>query len=361
MRGRENPLDADVLVVDEASMVDLAMMAKLLRALPLSARLIVLGDRDQLASVDAGAVLGDICGSASHCSAAFGRRLLEVTGHDPGGEGAGPPIADAIVLLRKSYRFREGSGIGQLAGLVNRGDAAGALELLGSRSFPDVTWCSVDTRHDLAAALHSMAAETFPEGVTGGEPQEALHTLDRVRLLCAHRTGPFGIDGVNGLIERRLTAGGLIGAERPWYPGRPVLVTANDYHLRLFNGDLGVVLRDPEAAGALRVFFPAVGGCLRRIPPARLPAHETAYATTVHKSQGTEAERVIVILPNEASPVLTRELLYTGITRARSRIEIWGNASVFAAGVARRVTRSSGLRNALWGRGRPELESSKAQ
>jgi len=133
-----------------------------------------------------------------------------------------------------------------------------------------------------------------------------------------------------------------------------VLVTCNDYHLQLFNGDVGVALPDPEADGALRVFFPAPGGALRRVPPARLPAHETAYATTVHKSQGTEADRVILILPNEPSLVLTRELIYTGITRARARVEIWGSATALEAAVARRITRTSGLRDALWGRWHPQ-------
>jgi exodeoxyribonuclease V alpha subunit len=345
--GRENPLDADVLVVDEASMVDLAMMAKLLRAVPGAARLILLGDRDQLASVEAGAVLGDICGEASRGSAAFGQRLFEATGHDPGGEGGGPPINDAIVLLRKSYRFGEQSGIGRLAWLVNRGDAAAAFDLLASGDFPDVTWRTVETPRSLAEALAPIATQTFPAGAAGG-PEAALGSLDSVRLLCAHRSGPFGVDAVNRLVEHWLRAEGLIGGERPWYRGRPVLVTCNDYHLQLFNGDVGVALPDAEADGALRVFFPAAGGSLRRIPPARLPAHETAYATTVHKSQGTEAERVILILPSEASPVLTRELIYTGITRARARVEIWGARPVFEAAVARRLRRSSGLREALW-------------
>jgi len=344
---RDNPLDADVLVVDEASMVDIAMMAKLLRALPPAARLVLLGDRDQLASVEAGAVLGDICGEAAQCSAAFGRRLLEATGHDPGGEGEGPPIRDAIVLLRKSYRFGEGSGIGRLASLVNRGDGPAAVDLLTGGRCPDVTWRPVETRRALAEALERIAADAFP-GAAGG-PEAVLGALSRVRLLCAHRSGPFGVDAVNGLVEARLRAAGLIAGAPPWYRGRPALVTCNDYHLQLFNGDVGVALPDPEADGALRVFFTAPGGTLRRVPPARLPLHETAYATTVHKSQGTEADRVILILPNDVSPVLTRELLYTGITRARVRAEAWGTPAVFEAAVAHRIVRSSGLRDALWG------------
>jgi exodeoxyribonuclease V alpha subunit len=153
---------------------------------------------------------------------------------------------------------------------------------------------------------------------------------------------------VNRVVEERLHAAGCLPRIGLWYPGRPVLVTANDYHLRLFNGDLGVTLPDPEAEGRLRVVFRGPGGDLRRVAPARLPAHETAYATTVHRSQGTEVECVILILPATPSPVLTRELLYTGITRARARVEVWGTPAVFEAAVAQRLVRSSGLRDALW-------------
>lgn len=351
---RENPLDADVLVVDEASMVDLALMAHLVAALPRTARLVLLGDRDQLASVDAGAVLGDICGEATRCSAAFGQRLAAATGQDPGGAGDGPAIQDAIVLLRKSYRFGAGSGIGRLAGLVNRGEAAAAFDLLAAGGCPDLTWRTVATRRDLTAALESVTAEVLPAVTTGESPEAVLASLGRIRLLCAHRSGPFGVEAVNGLVEARLRAEGRIGPEVPWYRGRPVLVTRNDYHLRLFNGDLGVALPDPEDEGRLRVFFPTSGSGPRRIAPARLPAHETAYAMTVHRSQGTEADRVILILPAEPSPVLTRELIYTAITRARKRVEMWGSGPALEAAVARRVSRTSGLRDALWTRRRPQ-------
>jgi exodeoxyribonuclease V alpha subunit len=345
---RENPLGLDVLVVDEASMVDLALMAKLIRALPPAARLVLVGDRDQLASVEAGAVLGDICGDSPGVSSAFRRRLREATGMDPGGEGEGPPIRDAVMLLKRSYRFGVQSGIGQAARLVNQGDGRQALELLAGGDFPDVTWRAVGTPGELRRALAATAAEAFHDAASAEEPKSALAALDGFRILCARRSGPFGLEAVNGLVEDRLDAAHLISPRSAWYRGRPILVTTNDYHLRLFNGDLGVALPDPEAGQALRVFFRAAEGGLRRIPPARLPVHETAYAATVHKSQGSEAERVLLILPNEASPVMTRELIYTGLTRARSRVEVWGTRAVFEAAVSRRLTRSSGLREALW-------------
>jgi exodeoxyribonuclease V alpha subunit len=252
------------------------------------------------------------------------------------------------MLLQRSYRFGEQSGIGQAARLVNQGEGRQAFELLAGGGFPDVAWRAVETPGELRRALAATAAEVFRDAASAEGPEAALAELDRFRILCAHRSGPFGLEVVNRLVEDRLDAAHLISPRGIWYRGRPVLVTTNDYHLRLFNGDLGVALPDPEAAQALRVFFRAAEGGLRRIPPARLPLHETAYAATVHKSQGSEAERVLLILPNEASPVMTRELIYTGLTRARSRVEVWGTRSVFESAVSRRLTRSSGLRDALW-------------
>jgi len=344
--GRDTPLALDVLVVDEASMVDLGLMAKLLRALPPSARLVLVGDRDQLASVAAGAVLGDICAGPPGCSTAFRARLCAATGDAPGGDGVGPPIRDAIVLLTRSYRFTAGSGIGQAARRVNDGDGPGARAILTSAEVPDAAWRTVESPRQLAQAL----AETVPAAFGGvrAAPEAALASFDRLRILCARRGGPFGVDAVNRVIEERLYAAGRLPRLGLWYPGRPVLVTANDYHLHLFNGDLGIALPDPDVEGRLRVVFRGAGGGLRRYAPARLPAHETAYATTVHRSQGTEADRVILILPDTPGPVLTRELLYTALTRARAQVEVWGTPAAFDAGVAQRILRSSGLRDALW-------------
>jgi exodeoxyribonuclease V alpha subunit len=345
---RENPLALDVLILDEASMVDLALMAKLIRALPREARLVLVGDRDQLASVEAGAVLGDICGDSPVFSPEFRRRLIEATGDDPGGEGEGPRIRDAVVLLQRSYRFGEQSGIGQVARLVNRGEGRQAFDLLAGGHLSDVRWRPVGTPRELRKALAGAAVEGFRETASAAGPEAALTAFDRFRILCAHRSGPFGIEALNGLVEQHLSAERCVAPRGVWYPGRPVIITSNDYHLRLFNGDMGIVWPDPGSGGQLRVSFRGTDRGLRRFTPGRLPAHETAYATTIHKSQGSEAERVLLILPPEVSPVMTRELIYTGITRARSRVEIWGTREVFEAAVARRLTRSSGLRDALW-------------
>jgi exodeoxyribonuclease V alpha subunit len=346
---RDNPLGLEVLILDEASMVDLALMAKLIRALPRMARLVLVGDRDQLASVEAGAVLGDMCGDTPGFSSTFRRRVVEATGDDPGGEGDSPPIRDAVVVLQRSYRFDERSGIGQVARVVNRGDGRHAFQLFAEGGLSDVAWRTVETARDLRRGLASAAPDGFREAALAVAPEAALAALDRFRILCAHRSGPFGLAAVNGLVEECVAAAGLLAPRGVWYRGRPVLVTCNDYHLRLFNGDLGVALPDPQSGQAMRVFFRATQEGLRRIPPARLPAHETAFAATVHKSQGSEAEEIVLILPDKVSPVTTRELIYTAITRARSHVEIWGTRSVFEAAVSQRLARSSGLRDALWG------------
>jgi exodeoxyribonuclease V alpha subunit len=349
---RDNPLALDVLVVDEASMVDLALMTKLIQALPAHARFILLGDRDQLASVEAGAVLGDICGSPGF-SEPFRDRLQALTGEQiPAAEVPGFPLQDSIVLLQHSYRFGPASGIGRLARLVNRGQGSAALELLESGRFTDILWYSLSSfkalREGIGRRVESGFRPYLEQVRAGSAPAEILATFNRFRVLCALRTGPAGVQTLNRLIEDILQDRRLINARSLWYPGRPVMITRNDYNLRLFNGDVGIALEDPQSNGRLRVFFQAADGSLRGFPPRRLPEHQTVYAMTIHKSQGSEFDQVLMVLPFEDSRIMTRELVYTGITRARSRLEIWGEATAFKAAVARRIRRSSGLRDRLW-------------
>ncbi len=176
-----------------------------------------------------------------------------------------------------------------------------------------------------------------------------LEAFHRFRVLAALRRGPFGVETLNALIEEALRAHRSVRTRTVWYPGRPVMVLENDYHLGLYNGDVGVALPDPDSEGKLRVAFETSDGELRRFAPARLPHHETVFAMTVHKSQGSEFDDVLLVLPPEDARVLTRELLYTGITRARRRIELSGSMPAVRAGVARRVQRASGLYERLWG------------
>lgn len=354
--GSARPLSADVVVVDEASMVDLALMAKLLRALKPEARLVLLGDKDQLASVEAGAVLGDVCGDAPGFSPAFAARITSVVGESvPAGTGGGgSPLRDSVVLLRHSRRFTATSGIAQLAAAVNRGDGDGAVSVLASEP-ADVGWMPHAGRRAWRDPLAAAALDGFAPYlacIRAGAPAGAvLQAFEGFRVLCAHRAGAAGVELANRVVEDALAARRLIrpaGASGPWYVGRPVMVTRNDHVLRIYNGDVGIVLPDPRDAERVAVAFPGSDGAERLVSPARLPSHETVYAMTVHKSQGSEFDRVLLLLPPEASRVVTRELLYTGITRARRRVDVWGSEPVVRAGVAARVERSSGLRDALW-------------
>ena len=349
-----NRLPLDICVVDEASMVDLALMSKLFQALDPQTRLILLGDKDQLASVEAGAVLGDICDTGRHhrFSSLFYNDLKKVLSYEwpsstVGGEE--PGLGDSIVTLTKSYRFAEDSGIAMLSRAVNSGDGDLAWRLVTGGEHEDIQWRRLPPSRGLHQALREKVIQGFGEYVTTSDPMEMFGQFDRFRILCALRDGPFGVLSINGVVEQILKENGLIQTEDRWYRGRPILINRNDYNLRLFNGDVGVLQQDPEANNALRAFFRTPEGRIRKIHPLMLPEHETVYAMTVHKSQGAEFNQVVVVLPDRDSPVLARELIYTGITRTKENVEIWGDEAVFKLAVARRTERMSGLRDALWG------------
>ena len=346
------PLPFDAVVVDEASMVDLALFSRLLQALPTHARLILLGDKDQLASVEAGAVLGDICdtGHVHPYSQDFIDRCAEDTGHrlstEPPAEGGG--MADAIVTLRRSYRFGRQSGIRALSLAVNEGLQEEALAVLTGQEYADTSWHDLPRPDALAKGLETRIIEQYGPCMKTVEPAEAFRLFNRFRILCALRRGPYGTRAINETVEQLLARAGLIGVTTPWYVGRPVMITKNDYNLRLFNGDVGIVLPDPSMGHELRVFFPADGKTFRSLPPSRLPEHETVFAMTVHKSQGSEFDEILLILSDRDSPLLTRELVYTGITRAKETVGIWASEEAFRKAVVRRTERMSGLRDALW-------------
>jgi len=347
----ENHLPVDAVVVDEASMVDLALMSKLTQALPPQARFILLGDKDQLSSVEAGAVLGDICdtGQSHPFSKTFCAEIQEATGYEVKGAKAAPGMSDSIVQLTRSYRFGGESGIASASRSINEGNADAALKILQDATRGDLRWKSIPSPKSLPRALKDRGLEEFHYLFHVDDPQKAFEHLDRFRILCALRQGPYGVNAINLLVEHLLRGQKLIRGAGRWYRGRPVLITQNDYNLHLYNGDIGLAMPDPGADGELRVFFRAPEGALRAMHPVRLPAHETVYALTVHKSQGSEFDRLLLILPDQDSPVLTRELIYTGITRAREGVEVWSRESVFREAVGRRTTRVSGLRDALWG------------
>ncbi len=351
---QDNPLPHDVVIVDEASMVSLPLMAKLTAALKPDCRLILLGDRDQLASVEAGAALGDICGGGrqeqySREFSAFVARIADERIPEVPADGSHLPLADSLVVLRRNFRFRSDSGIGALAAAVNAGEPREAMAVLKETAGAEVFWHLVPRPDHLARELAEAVISGYGAFLSAGTPAEALQRLETFRVLCALRHGPYGTTSVNALIEEILAGRGMIDPSSRWYPGRPVMVTVNDYSLHLFNGDVGVVLHDSNS-GSLRVFFPGSGGAVRTVSPVRLPEHETVFAMTIHKSQGSEFDRVLMILPNRDSEILTRELVYTGLTRARREVEIWADESVLAGAVGRRMGSSSGLADALWPR-----------
>jgi exodeoxyribonuclease V alpha subunit len=351
-----NPLASDLVVVDEASMIDLALMSKLVRAVPERAHLVILGDRDQLSSVEPGSVLGDLCGEGdmNHFSDSF-MEAASRFGALPGGrvawtgrDSAGP-LLDCVVELQRSHRFEEASGIGKISRAVRLGNGRGAFEMLESGAFPDAAWRHLPAQDEFASAIASRVINFYRALAASGDTAETLARFDDFRLLCALREGPYGVGTVNRRVEWILSREGVINPDSRWYRGRPIMVTSNDYNLNLFNGDVGIILPDASAGGRLRAFF-RIGGSMRSVAPSGLPEHETVYAMTVHKSQGAEFEEALMVLPDRAAPVLTRELIYTALTRARRRVEVWGRPEVFIRAVGSRTRRASGLGPRLWGR-----------
>lgn len=345
----DNPLPYNVVVVDESSMADLALMSKLLQAVPQSARLILLGDKDQLSSVEAGAVLGDICdtGSEHGYSESFRIAVGDIGNVIPGeGSGAGEsPTADAIVILRRSYRFGSGSGIGLVSNSIKIGDAEKAIELLREGGFEDITLTA--SGYNLLGSLARHIVSGYSPYLRAESPDEAFRNFSRFTILCALRRGPFGVQQINYLAERILAREGLINREGQWYRGRPIMITQNNYELKLFNGDIGLILQD-DSDEMPAAYFPSSDGTVRRVLSLKLPDHDTAFSMTVHKSQGSEFDDVLLLLPDRPNRVLTRELVYTAITRARRKVEIWGDEEILRFAINNPTRRRSGLRDILW-------------
>ena len=353
---RLNRLPHDVVVVDETSMVSLSLMARLAEAVRPEARLILVGDPEQLASVEAGAVLGDIVGPASRgiCMSEPARAALTaVTGQPVPPNVANPaPVGDGIVVLRRVHRY--GGAIAELAEAIQRGDADAVLAVLG-RGDSNVEWIPVDATQPAALeALRGVrrlavdGGRAVIEAARAGEAHAAIEALGRFRLLCAHRRGPEGVTAWMQHVESWLRAdvegfGFATGAD--WYVGRPLIVTENDYGLQLFNGDTGVVV---DAGNERLVAAFERGDTIAQVSPTRLAAVDTVYAMTVHKSQGSQFHTVAFLVPGSGSRLLSRELLYTAVTRAQERLILIGTEEPIRAAVERPITRASGLRGSLW-------------
>lgn len=343
-----NPLALDCLVIDEASMLDLTLVYRLLDALPAKARVILLGDRDQLASVAAGNVLGDITGHGRKIGYSESLRdalatILQRPLEDIPQVESSEAISDSVALLRQSYRFSRDSDIGQLANMINAGDGVGAVELI-EQSNSGLSLQVPSTNSIQASTLDSIL-ESFRAVINSDSVSQAMDIFDRTRVLCAIHSGPFGVDEINRLITDRIRPSHLSNSIDDYY-GKPILITANDYELNLFNGDTGLLWRDKD--GILRACFRGEDRDIRTLPIYSLPEHVTAWAMTVHKSQGSEFESVVLILPDdENSNAISRELLYTGVTRARRDLCIHSTARVLIAACEKLTRRSSGLAKKL--------------
>jgi exodeoxyribonuclease V alpha subunit len=356
---RHHRLPHDVIIVDETSMVALSLMARLVDAVRPDARLILVGDPEQLASVEAGAALGDIVGPAlerPRMTHAAGERLRRLTGTAPLPASADAPgLGDNIVVLRANYRFR--GALAALAAAVRSGDADQAVRLL-SAGDDSLRWVEVDDVVDRSPATASPALQPIRDMATSaggalfgeaadGNGDAAVDALAGFRVLCAHRHGPSGVSTWTSRIEDWLAASlPEFAPGGAWYLGRPVMVTTNDYSLRLFNGDTGVVIARGD--GGVAVAFRRAGS-LVTISPARLSAVDTVFAMTVHKAQGSEFRQVAVVLPAPPSAVLTRQLLYTAITRAQEGVVVVASEAAVRTAVGRPIARASGLTGWLWG------------
>jgi exodeoxyribonuclease V alpha subunit len=304
----------DVVVVDEASMVDLAMMSKLVDALKPGARLLLLGDKDQLASVESGAVLGDFIKSL------------------PGN----------TVELKKTYRFDD--NIKRLAEDIIGGNGARAWALLEDEKAGNVSLLETDMYEYIGRRYARFMEEAQRTG--DAHIRDVLAVFNRFQVLCGVHYGTRGVEGINRGVELYLVRQGFDCRPDSWYPGRPVLITRNDYSLDLYNGDIGICLQDPGAQ-SVQVWFSGADGSLRGYSPYRLPPCETVYAMTIHKSQGSEFDEVVVVLPAEDNRILSRELIYTAVTRAKKSVTVGAKRQVFTQALTRNIARNSGLADLL--------------
>ncbi|NUF27511.1 exodeoxyribonuclease V subunit alpha [Gilliamella sp. ESL0254] len=356
---KNNPLHIDVLVIDEASMVDLNMMARVIEALPTSARLILLGDKDQLSSVEAGAVFGDLCTFITHgYSQPRAKELSQLTGYIVPVCEQTATITDSICLLQKSYRFNESSGIGLLANAVKEGRSSTVKQLLTDESLNDIQYHPLSSQQAyysvLQDSIHHYKHYLHVIKQQGTSNIAAvLAKFAEYRLLCAVREGHFGIEGLNKQIELLLAKNQLIHVrnKETWYVGRPIMILRNSTSLGLYNGDIGITLMAEHDSSKLRVYFPFADGSIKGFSPFRLPEHETAYAMTIHKSQGSEFDHVNIILPTDYSPLLNRSLLYTAITRAKKTVSIYATEPILLQAIKSQTQRHSGLVSLLQNNG----------
>jgi exodeoxyribonuclease V alpha subunit len=338
---KQNPLSTDIVIIDEASMIDLALFTKLIEAIPEQAHLILLGDKDQLASVETGSVFNDLCANADNPFSE--NRIKQILNLD--NDSTSPSINEHIVVLQKSYRFTADSGIGHLAKAVNNKDAQTSLNLLTDESYPDIQQVAVSALKTHFQQYHLHPWQGYFNAVKNkADLDEIYQAFLQFRILTALRMGSTGSETINQHIEQHLQRQFFKG-QSPWYEGRPIMITQNNYQTGLFNGDIGIMLEDQQ--GDLKTWFQTLDGNWQSYPISRLPAHETAWAMTIHKSQGSEFEHVLMILPDAETPVLNRELIYTGLTRAKSSLKLATSAETLVTGLKQQQMQSTAIQSII--------------
>lgn len=348
-----HPLPYDLVVIDEASMLDLALAANLFDAISERARIVLLGDKDQLAAVESGAVFSELCADPAMSTDAIARlsRVCRVPTEAivPPSTGVVTPLRDRVIWFTRNYRFAPGSGIGRLAADINAGATDAVLEWLASGHDASVSWIDDATPtlapESLDHLRHGYAAYAEALRRDAGDADRIFAAFERFRVLCAERASMRGVRALNEALAKHCRAAiegsPVAGSRSPWHVGRPVMIARNDYVLKLYNGDVGIAL--PDAEGRLLVHFRDREGAFRAVAPMRLPEHDTAFATTVHKAQGSEFDEITLVLPATASAVLTRELVYTAVTRARRKVTLITGVDVLAAAIGTPTVRHSGL------------------
>jgi len=358
---QHNRLHVDVLIVDEASMIDISLMAKLFDAIAPHTKVVLLGDRDQLSSVEAGSVFADICGELS-AGATYSDAVVKWIAAQTGfaAQVLSTPssvmpsaVADGLAFLHKSYRFGQFSGIGALARAVNQGDIS-ALREVWQQGYQDIgLHQQTDNSRRQIVQLSVNGYQDYlklaAKVSTKDEILAVISAFNQFQLLTPLRNGNFGLEALNEAIESRLNGFSLIDlSQGVWYIGRPVMILANDHSQQLYNGDIGILLPDLDnEQGAARVYFIMADGQLKSFLPSRLPKHETVYAMTIHKSQGSEFDNVVISMPTQWSALLTKELVYTGITRAKKTVDIFSSPAILQKAMQTKTVRVSGLANAL--------------
>ena len=345
---KDNPLPYDVLIIDEASMIDQALMSKLMNAMLVNTKLILLGDKDQLSSVEAGAVLGNICGISHNVLSPEFSEILSGYNIQVPEENRQPslsPLTDNIILLQKNFRFAEGGGIALLSDYIKKGLVEEAVSLFDQPSSKEISFREFEQGKDFSDILKTIADDYIEQMNNCSETADYFESYSKQGVLAAHRKGFLGIDFLNNQFEKIIKREKGISGYQEWYQGRPVIINQNSYSLGLFNGDIGICMLNDQKEW--RIYFEKEGDMLT-VAPSRLPDFDIAYALTIHKSQGSEFKEVNLVLPNESSRLLSRELLYTGITRARSKVQVFGSLKAFKQGVKREISRSSGLKSKLW-------------